>query len=63
MNKTESLLMGFAPGTDLSSSVCVGQCYIPFSGAAYNVGAIFNSKLALKAKVNKLCPLAYLEIR
>ena len=35
----------------------------PFSRAARNLGVIFDSELALKEQVNKLCQLAYLEIR
>ena len=37
--------------------------YIAFSSAARNLGVIFDSELALKEQVNKLCQLAYLEIR
>ena len=36
---------------------------ISFSSAARNLGVIFDSELALKEQVNKLCQLAYLEIR
>ena len=36
---------------------------IAFSDAARNLGVIFDSELALKEQVNKLCQLAYLEIR
>ena len=36
---------------------------ISFSSAAHNLGVIFDSELALKEQVNKLCQLAYLEIR
>ena len=61
-NKTEILLIGSAPGIDLPSSVRVGQSDI-FSSAARNLGVIFDSELALKEHVNKLCQLAYLEIR
>ena len=35
----------------------------PVSNAARNLGVIFDSHLALKEQVNKLCQLAYLEIR
>ena len=52
-----------APGTDLPSLLCLGQSDIPFSSAARNLGVIFHSQLALKEQVNKLCQLAYLEIR
>ena len=62
-DKTEILLMGSAPGIDLPSSLCVGHSDIPFSNAARNLGVIFDSQLALKEQVNKLCQLAYLEIR
>ena len=62
-NKTEILLIGFAPGMDLPSSLCVCYSDIPFSSAARNLGVIFDSQLALKEPVNKLCQLAYLEIR
>ena len=34
-----------------------------FSNAARNLGVIFDSQLALKQQVNRLCQLAYLEIR
>ena len=40
----------------------VGQSDISFSSAARNLGVIFDSELALKEQVNKLCQLAYLEI-
>ena len=39
------------------------QSYIPFSSAACNVSVIFDSELAQKQQVNKLCQLAYLEIK
>ena len=54
---------GSAPGIDLPSSVRVGHCDISFSSAARNLGVIFDSELALKEQVNKLCQLAYVEIR
>ena len=41
----------------------MGQSDIPFSNAARNLGVIFDSRLAFKEQVNKLCQLAYLEIR
>ena len=41
----------------------MGQSDIPFSSAAHNLGVIFHSQLALKEQVNKLCQLAYTEIR
>ena len=41
----------------------MGQSDISFSSAARNLGVIFDSELALKEQVNKLCQLAYLEIR
>ena len=41
----------------------VVQNDISFSRAAHNLGVIFDSELALKEQVNKLCQLAYLEIR
>ena len=62
-DKTDILLIGSAPGTDLPASLCVGQSDIPFSSAAHNLGVIFHSQLALKEQVNKLCQLAYTEIR
>ena len=62
-DKTESLLTGSTPGVDLPSSLHVGHSDIPFSCAARNPGVIFDSQLALKERVNKLCQLAYLEIR
>jgi len=34
-----------------------------FSNAAHSLGVIFDSQLALKEEVNKLCQLAYLKIR
>ena len=61
-DKTEILLNGSAPRIDLPSSVSVGQSGISFSSAARNLGVIFDSELALKEQVNKLCQLAYLEI-
>ena len=39
------------------------QSDIPFSSAARDLRAIFDSQLALKEQVNKLCQLAYLDIR
>ena len=61
-NKKEIFLIGSAPGIDLPSSLYVGQSDIPFSIAAYNLGAK-DSQLALKEQVNKLCQHAYLKIR
>ena len=61
--KIEILLIGSAPGIDLPSSVHVGQSDISFSSAAPNHGVIFDSELALEEQVNRLCQLAYLEIR
>ena len=62
-DKKNILLIGSAPGIDLPSSVRVDQNDISFSSAARNLGVIFDSELALKEQVNKLCQLAYLEIR
>ena len=62
-DKREILLIGSAPGIDLPSSVHMDQSYIPFSSAACNVSVIFDSELAQKQQVNKLCQLAYLDIR
>ena len=62
-DKIEILLIGFATGTDLPSSIHVDQSDISFSSAARNLSVIFDSELALKEQVNKLCQLAYLEIR
>ena len=63
MTTKHSLLTDSAPGIDLPSSVRVDQSDISFSSAARNLGVIFDSELALKEQVNKLCQLAYLEIR
>ena len=41
----------------------MGHSNIPFSNAARILGVIFDSLLALKEQMNKLCQLAYLEIR
>ena len=41
----------------------MGHSDIPFSNAAHNLDVIFDSQLALKEHVNKLCQLAYLEVR
>ena len=62
-DKIEILLIGSAPGINLPSSIHVGQSDISSSSAAHNLGVIFDSELALKKQVNKLCQLAYLEIR
>ena len=62
-DQTEILLIGSAPGIDLPSSLCVGHSDIPFFNAARNLGVIFDSQLALKEQMNKLCQLAYLKIR
>ena len=62
-DKTEILLIGCAPGINVPSSVHVGQSDVSFSSAARNLFVIFDSELALKEQVNKLCQLAYLEIR
>ena len=56
-------MTGSAPGTDLPSSLCVGQNGSPLVNVARNLGVIFDSQLALKKQLNKLCQLAYLEIR
>ena len=61
--KQEIPLIGSAPGIDLPSSVRVGHSDISFSSAARNLGVTFDSELALKEQVNKLCQLAFLEIR
>ena len=53
----------FCSGIDLPSSVRVGQSDISFSSAARNLGVIFDSQLALKEQVSKLCQLANLEIK
>ena len=47
-DKTEIILIGSAPGTDLPSSLCVGPSDIPFSSADRNLGVIFDNQLALK---------------
>ena len=53
--KTEILLIGSAPGTDLSSLLRVDLRDIPFSSAARKLGVVFHSHLPLKEEVNKLC--------
>ena len=63
MTTKQILLIGSALGTNLPSSVRVGQSDISFSSTARNLGVIFDSELALKKQVSKLCQLAYLEIR
>ena len=40
----------------------MGLSDISFFSASRNLGVIFDSELALKEQVNKLCQLAYLEI-
>ena len=62
-DKTEILLIGSAPEIDLPSSVHMGQSDIPISNAACTLSVIFDRELALKEHVNKLCQLAYLEIK
>ena len=57
-NNTEILQIDCALGIDLPSSLCVGQSDIPFSNAVRNLSVIFDSQLALKEQVNKLCQLA-----
>ena len=47
-NKTEILLIGFAPGMDLPSSLCVCYSDIPFSKAARILGVIFDSLLCIE---------------
>ena len=61
--RSKILQIGSAPGIDLLSSLRVGQSDIPFPIAVRNLGVIFDIQLALKEQVNKLCPLAYLDIR
>ena len=63
MTTKQILLIGSAPGTDPPSSVRVGHSDISFCSAARDLCVIFDSELALKEQVNKLCQLAYLEIR
>ena len=63
MTTKQILLTCSAPGIELPSPVRVGQSGISFSSTAGNLGVIFDSELALKEQVNKLCQLAYLEIR
>ena len=53
-------LIGCAPGIDLLSFVCLGQCDAPFLNAVRNTGVIFDTQLALKQQMNKLCKLACL---
>ena len=57
-NNTEILLIDCALGIDLLSSLCFGQSDIPFSNAVRNLGVTFDSQLAMKEQVNKLCQLA-----
>ena len=63
MTTKQILLTCSAPGIELPSPVRVGQSGISFSSTAGNLGVIFDSELALKEQVNKLCQLAFLEIR
>ena len=53
--KTEILLIGSVPGTDLPSLLRVDLRDIPFSNAARNLDVVFHSQLAFKEQVNKLC--------
>ena len=61
MTTKEILPIGFAPGIDLLSSLSVGQSDMLSSSAARNLRLIFDSQLALREQVNKLCQFVYLE--
>ena len=55
MTTKEILLIGFAPGIDLLSSLSVGQSDMLSSSAARNLRVIFDSQLALREQENKFC--------
>jgi len=62
-SKTEALLIDCTGSVDQSVHLSVGQSHISFSESVRNLGVMFDNKLSMKDHVNKVCQLAYIELR
>jgi hypothetical protein len=62
-SKTEALLIDCTGRIDQSIHLSIGQSQISFSESVRNLGVMFDNKLSMKDHVNKVCQLAYVELR
>jgi hypothetical protein len=62
-SKTEALLVGGKCGSDQTLKLTIGQSDIAFSESVRNLGVTFDDNLSMKIHVNKVCQVAYYELR
>ena len=61
--KTEALLVSSKKNANLPHSLSVNHASVPFVPAARNLGVMFDSSVAMRDQVNKICQSAYFDIR
>ena len=62
-SKTEALLVGSKYRPNLPVSLSVSETSVSFVPSARNLGVMFDSSVAMKNQVRKVCQTSYLEIR
>ncbi|KAK7103227.1 hypothetical protein V1264_018173 [Littorina saxatilis] len=62
-SKTEALLVGGRGASDQAPKLTIGHSEITFSKSVRNLGVMFDDELSMRVHVNKVCQLAYYELR
>lgn len=62
-SKTEALLVGGKGASDQALKLTIGHSEITFSKSVRNLGVMFDDELSMRVHVNKVCQLAYYELR
>ena len=62
-SKTEALLTGSRDESDQAFKLIIGHSEISFSKSVRNLGVMFDDDLSMRVHVNKVCQLAYYELR
>ena len=62
--KTEALLVSTSTSDkDLPTSIQIGSSVVPFVKSVRNLGVILDRRLSMKEHINKVCQMAYWELR
>ena len=62
--KTEVILVAISSsGKDLPTSIQIGSSVVPFVKSVRNLGVILDWRLSMKEHINKMCQMAYGELR
>ena len=62
--KTEALLVATSRADkDLPTSIQIGSSIVPFVKSVRNLGVILDWRLSMKEHINKVCQMAYWELR